>query len=96
VPEDENKKDREKVSQNPENFLAIVGLSHGQHHEILKKYIRTYVKSEKDGGYFGSIGGWKELVSEEDWEAFDEFREKEYVKIIDKFMSENGIEPEWY
>ena len=37
-----------------------------------------------------------ELVSEEDWEAFDEFREKEYVKIIDKFMSENGIEPEWY
>jgi hypothetical protein len=96
VPEDANKKDREKVGKNPEFFLRIVGLSHGQHHEILKKYIRTYAKSEKDGGYFGSIGGWKELASEEDWKAFEDFREKEYHKIIKSFLAENGIEPEWY
>jgi hypothetical protein len=95
-PKDENKKNRQEISRNPENFLKICGLSHGQQHEILKNFIRTYAKSEKEGGYFRSIGGWKKTVDEATWEEFEKYQENEYCKIIEKFMAEKGIEPDWY
>ncbi len=96
ISEEENKSLRQQISKTPDGFLKIPGMSHGQHHEILKCFIESRDKDEEVGDYFGSIGGWKKTVRDETWFSYQDFKEKKIGKSIEAFMTENTIEPEWH
>ena len=39
ISEEENKSNRKLVNDNPERYLEIPGLSHGDHHQILQDFL---------------------------------------------------------
>ena len=46
--------------------------------------------------YFGSIGGWKESVNDEEAvHSFYDFRERRITILAEEFLQENGILPIW-
>ena len=62
---EENAAQRNRIGCDPGRFLLIPGLSHGEHHDILKSFLasrwtdddrrRTFAQN----AYTGSIGRWK-------------------------------------
>ena len=102
IPSEENREGRERVAAEPERYLEIPGLDHGAHHEILRKFLGSdwtgddERRRRADEAYFGSIGGWKkEVRDEEAVHAFHAFQEAEIERRAEEFLRENGIVPHW-
>ncbi len=105
VPAEDNREKRERVAMEPERYLEIPGCDHGEHHEILQQFLGSNwtdddaLRQRADEAYFRSIGGWKEVVGDEEavhaFREFREFREAEIARRAEKFLRENGIAPEW-
>ena len=100
IPADENRQERERVAGDPDRYLEIPSLDHGDHHEILKAFLSsdwTDVEKQRrnaEMAYFGSIGRWKESVNDQD--AVHTFYEFRGVTILaEEFLQENGLVPIW-
>ncbi len=102
IPAEENREERERVEAEPERYLEIPGLDHGEHHGILRRFLRSDWSGDEarrrraDAAYSGSIGRWKRDVADEGAvHAFRDFQEAQIAKLAEGFLRENGIVPEW-
>ena len=102
IPAEDNREGRERVAAEPERYLEIPGRAHGEHHEILQQFLRSdwtdddACKQRAAEAYFGSIGGWKrEVRDEEAVYAYRDFRDAQVARHAEGFLRENGIVPEW-
>ena len=101
IPESENRRARIKISNTKGRYLEIPGLSHGEHHDILKEFLDSdWTENQKTkkvikGFYHGSIGAWKKDVSQDIWYTFADFKEKNIEQRMNSFLQGKGLEPEW-
>ena len=102
IPPEENCKGRERIAAEPERYLEIPGLDHGDHHDILRQFLRSDwtgddARWRRAGeAYSGSIGRWKRDVRDEEAvHAFHAFQEEQIAKLAEEFLLENGVVPEW-
>ena len=102
MPAEENGQGRERVAAEPERYLEIPGLDHGEHHEILRQFLRSDWTGDDirwcrvEAAYSGSIGRWKRDVRDEEAvHAFHDFQEKRMAELAEEFLLENVIVPEW-
>ena len=100
-PED-NAADRQRVANSPARYLEILGLDHGDHHEILQEFLNSDWTDDDDArlkareAYFGSIGGWKKTVGDEGVVyAYYNFRDRAIRSRAEQSLHERGVEPEW-
>ncbi len=98
----DNRMQWKRIEAEPNRFLLIPGLSHSEHHEILQKFLTSDWTDDEDlrqtahAAYFGSIGGWKKTVNNEDVvRAYFESRDQQIIEFAERFLLENGIEPDW-
>jgi hypothetical protein len=99
---EENRQQRERIAAEPDRYLEIPGFDHGDHHDILKAFLRSdWCEDEArlqnaKAAYFGSIGGWKESVNNRDAvHAFYDFRDRRILMLAELYLLENGIVPHW-
>lgn len=101
-PED-NQENREQIGISPERYLKIPGLSHGNHHNILREFLNfdwtadEEVKSLIKNSYEGSIGGWMKNL---DYDsniiyAYYDYRDGTTEEMAEEFLHNHGIEPQW-
>ena len=102
IPAEENRQGRERVAAEPERYLEIPGLDHGEHHEVLRQFLRSDWTGDDArwrraaAAYSGSIGRWKRDVRDEGAvHGFHEFQEKRIVELAEEFLRENEIVPDW-
>ena len=101
ISSDDNREARERVSAEPSRYLEIPGLGHGEHHEILKKFLQSEWTDDMDlrksieGKYFKSIGGWKNGVPSHVSNAFEAFKGEEILNMAEEWLRQNGINPVW-
>jgi len=100
IKEAENKKNRKRTSGTPERYLEIPGYSHGDHHQMLQKFLESEWTDDKKlwqkakNAYFGSIGGWKKEVNDDSIVyTFYSYKDSVMRKEAIKFLKDNGIEP---
>ena len=102
IDPDENALFRNKTEANHERYLEIPGRTHGEHHEILRNFLDSNWADNENllqqarKAYFGSIGGWKEEVDNQDAvHAYYDFRDQQIKKMAERFLCENNIHPIW-
>ena len=102
IPAGENREERERVEAEPERYLEIPGLEHGEHHGILREFLGSDWTGDEarlrhaDAAYSGSIGRWIRDVGDEGAiRAFREYQETQIAAMAEGFLRENGIVPEW-
>ena len=102
VPPEENAARRQLVETSPDRYLEIPGLGHGDHHDMLRQFLNSdwtddeVARLRARQAYFGSIGGWKQAVDDENAiHAFYEFREQAIESRAEQFLCEHGVEAEW-
>jgi hypothetical protein len=102
IPADGNRGVREQVEADPDRFLEIPGLDHGDHHDILKAFLRSDWNGDEkrrlnaETAYRGSIGRWKKQVKDRDAiNAFHDFRDMLVAKLAEEWLQDNGITPIW-
>ncbi len=98
----ENRAGWDQVFAEPERYLKIPGLGHGEHHEILRRFLRSNWTGDEEHrrgsaeAYRGSIGRWKRNVRDSGAvRAFLAFRDEQIEKTAEEFLRENDIVPEW-
>ena len=98
----ENCEGSERVATEPERYLEIPGLDHGEHHEILRQFLGSDWTDDETRlrrvgeAYTGSIGRWKTDVGDEGAvDAFHEYQEAQIARMAEGFLRENGIAPDW-
>lgn len=98
----DNRTQRERIEAEAGRFLLIPGLSHGEHHEILQEFLASDWIDDQDlmeaarAAYFGSIGGWKNTINNEEViRAYYQFRDEKMVELAEAFVLENGIKIQW-
>ena len=102
VPAERNAALRRSVADAPDRYLAVPGLTHGEHHDILREFLDSEW-TESEGArlharncYFGSIGGWKrEVQDDEVLRAYEEFRDRAKKRRAVWFLHDHGVEFEW-
>jgi len=102
IPVDDNRRGRDQAEAEPDRFLEIPGLDHGDHHDILKAFLRSHWCDDEwrrlnaKEAYSGSIGRWKRQIRDEDAiHAFYDFRDVLVAKLAEEWLGENGIVPIW-
>lgn len=102
LPSEENCHWRERIETEPEGYLEIPGLDHGDHHEILKRFLRSDWSNDEVqmqrafDAYSGSIGRWKRAVCDlETVNAFHAFQDARIATLAEDFLQVNGIIPNW-
>ena len=99
--EDEAEELRELIESDPERFLEIGGLSHGQQHQILQDFLDSNWSDDKDimshakNAYCDSIGGWKEKVSTDTYHKYENYLWEQSKILAEEELKEHGIIPEW-
>ena len=106
----ENKEMKELVKENPDNYLEIIGQSHGERHDILLEFIESNWTEDEDlkmhvrSKYHKSIGWWiKEVRNDPELEKQSENIIESYFQFLtdtierekDKFLKQNGIKYKW-
>lgn len=102
IPADDNRRDRESMEADPHRFLEIPGLNHGEHHDILRAFLRSpwcddgrRLKNAEEA-YSGSIGRWKKHVRDEDAiHAFYDFQAAAITELAKEWLRDYGIVPIW-
>ena len=102
IPAEENAALRERVEAEPGRFLEVPGLDHGDHHDVLRKFLKSKWTDDEErwshawDAYSGSIGRWKRAVGDEEIvHAYHAFCERRMQELAEEFLRENGIEPVW-
>lgn len=102
IPALENREERKRIDAEPKRYLEIPGLDHGDHHQILKRFLRSDWTEDQDRSqkafeaYFGSIGGWKKNVNDEGAiHAFNDYQERRIAELAEEFLAENNIVADW-
>ena len=102
ITEEENTANRKRVEDNPERYLEVKGLEHGEHHGILLEFLDSYwtedeeLRRKANEAYSGSIGRWKEAVDNDDAvRSYYDYRDHIIESMAEEFLRKNGIEPEW-
>ena len=102
IDPDENADLRNQIEAYPERYLEIPGRGHGEHHDILRDFLNSNwtdneeLRSRARNAYFGSIGGWKEEVDNQDaLHAYYDFRDQRIKDMAEEFLRENDIHPIW-
>lgn len=102
IPAAENRALRQRIAAAPKRYLEIPGLEHGDHHDMLRAFIKSNWTDDDDlwgrvyEAYTGSIGRWKRAVPDRTIvHAFHAFEERRTAEMAEEFLRENGIEPEW-
>lgn len=102
VGEENNKAMREIVATQKSRYLEIVGLNHGDHHDILQEFIGTkWCDNEADllaarSAYFGSIGAWlKTMASSPAKEGYFRYKDEKVIELGEQYLRRDGIEPIW-
>ena len=102
ITEEENTANRKRVEDNPERYLEVNGLEHGEHHGILLEFLDSYwtedeeLRRKANEAYSGSIGRWKEAVDNDDAvRSYYDYRDHIIESMAVEFFRKNGIEPEW-
>ena len=102
IKPEENKTVWERVDAYPERYIEIAGLTHGEHHRILREFLYSNwtddkgLMTEAQQAYSGSIGRWKEAINRRDVEhAYYEFRERKIMEMAEEFLHEHNIDPLW-
>ncbi len=90
------------IETEPKRYLEIPGLDHGDHHEILKRFLRSDWSNDEEqmqrayDAYSGSIGRWKRAVDDsETVKAFYRFQDARIATLAGDFLKKNGITPNW-
>lgn len=99
VPKEENMANKNRVEGDPERYLEVKGLDHGEHHDILLEFLDSYWTEDEElrrkakEAYSGSIGGWKDAVHDDDaLYSYYDFRDRKIEAMADEFLRKNGIE----
>ena len=102
IPAAENREERERIEADPERYLEVPGLGHGEHHGIFRRFLGSEWTDDEtrrrraDAAFSGSIGRWKRDVADEGAvHAFHASREEQISELAEEFLRENGIVPEW-
>lgn len=102
IPAEENRARREGIEAAPDRYLEIPSLDHGDHHEILRAFLKSdWTDDEKTrslafNAYSGSIGRWKKSVGDRTIvHAYYDFCERKMKQMADEFLRAHGIEPLW-
>ena len=70
IPAEENLAGHQRIVEEPPRYLSIPGLDHGDHHDILKRILRSewtddcVLQQTAAQADSGSIGRWKRDVSD--------------------------------
>ena len=98
----ENKTQRNRVDGDPDRFLLIPGLSHDDHHNILRLFLASSWTDDDrqrnivQNTYTGSIGGWKKTVADPDViRAYQQFRDEKIAELAEEFLLQNDVKVEW-
>lgn len=104
ISPEENRKERLLVESDPDRFLLIPGLSHGDHHNILLGFLYSDWTDDEEratavrDAYSRSIGRWKRMVEkdygDEVLEAWYRYKDNRIDEMIDEFLRKHGIAPE--
>ena len=98
---EENHEIRMIVAANPDRYLGIQGLSHGEHHDILQEFLDSdWTAKEEDrrlarSAYFGSIGAWRKSAEDSADIAYEVYREQKISERAEAFLKSHGVEPVW-
>ncbi|MDE2792665.1 MAG: hypothetical protein OXI81_19910 [Paracoccaceae bacterium] len=102
IPIEENRSDRERAAADPERFLEIPGLDHGEHHRIIRQFLGSDWTDDDalwrraNEAYTGSIGRWKRRIADKDVvHAFYDFQDARIAELAEEFLRETGITPNW-
>ena len=98
----DNEAQRNRISGGPDQFLLIPGLSHHDHHDILRSFlVSNWTDDDGQRGiaqdaYTGSIGRWKKTVTNPDViRAYQQFRDKKIGELAEEFLVQNDVKVEW-
>lgn len=108
ISEEENDFNKALIQENPEEYVEVTGLSHADHHDILKDFLASdwtddeQLKQTVEGFYYGpnSIGFWKKQLfasidsAQEIWDEYLGFRNERANLLFKKFMEKYGYETE--
>jgi hypothetical protein len=91
------------VDGNPEKYLRIPTMSHGDHHAVIQDFLEsdwtsdTELKDRIRDVYYPrkSIGAWLEDVPESAADKYFEYRSAAIEARAEKFLRENGVEFKW-
>ncbi len=102
IPAAENREVRLRIEAAPERHLEIPGLDHGEHHDILRAFLKSDWTDDEAAwdnawnAYSGSIGRWKRTVrGERAIDAFHDFQERKTAEMAEDFLRAHGIDPDW-
>ena len=102
ISAEENKTQRDRISGDPDRFLLIPGLSHSDHHDILRSFLASNwtgddrQRSIAQNAYTGSIGGWKKTVADLGViGAYQKLRDEMIAELAEAFLLQNGVKFEW-
>lgn len=98
----ENRNVRTQIMNNQDQYIEILGRTHGQHHDILREFLDSEwtnnlgYKKHVQECYFGSIGGWMEKINDQEtiW-AYEKFRHEKLKKMAEEYLNTKGIDPVW-
>ncbi len=103
IDPEENAALREQIDAFPEKYLAIPGLNHGEHHDILRDFLHSNWTDDKElwkrarDAYSRSIGGWKDEVDNRDVvHAYYELLDQKAKELAEEFFLEHDIQPTWH
>lgn len=101
---EKNREARVFLQSQPDRFVLILGLSHGDHHAILLEFLSSDCTDDEElrtavrDAYSGSIGRWKRAVEEIDYQiVYDwyNYRDDRIDEMIEEFLRKHGFEPEY-
>src|SRR6266542_6395704 len=102
IPVEENRSLREQVASAADRYLEIPGLDHSEHHEILREFLASdsiedpALRAEAQEAYSGSIGGWKQAVTDEGIvHQFYQFCDDAVRARAEAFLQEHGVRVVW-
>lgn len=99
---EDNRELRQRIEANPQRYLLIPGLTHGEQHELLQEFLASdwtddeLVRDSVNGAYYGSIGGWKDSLEDEGpyWACVD-YRDARVKENATNLLQARGIQPIW-
>ena len=102
IEPEENLANIARIDASPGRYLEIPGRDHSEHHDILREFLNSAwtvdkeLKSRAQQAYSGSIGRWIETIDSRDVvHAYYEFREKKIKQLMEEYLREHYIEPNW-
>ena len=92
---------REQIAARPERYLEIRGLTHDDHHEMLRTFLQTTWTDDDDlrdmayVAYTGTIGEWRYRVGEEIYALFEFYRMDVIQALAERWLVKHRIRPNW-